>query len=512
MNPTVSQTIPSYLRIHRGPRPEQGALPPSAADGLQQFWQAFGEATGWRVDDLRSRRGGELTLVPAVLPDGMSGIGEADAIPSVSRSAAARLARSAMRLATQLRQAEELIRRQAAELACRESATGADEQGRDLASRLEAVLADAASACHCEAAALYLLDDDTQFLIPRAVYGLPVDRLGASPRELRGSRGDLEALVQEVVLIERADAGGIDTWRFPEDFPAGICASVNDGDLPIGTLWLFSAEPQSFDERERATARMAASHLSAELGRAATAPPSPTIETAREAIGDAAQWQHRILPLSTELAPGWDADGMIESDRDWAIGWHHWDVLPDGHLTLSMAEAMDRSMGGAMTSASAKAALTAHSGYRHTPAQLIRRVGDTLWQANSGEELLSLLSLQIDPETGEGELATTGPIRALIASRRGYRPLVDGQADPLGTHIDPQPWVERFRMEPGEVLLVYGDGMVADGGDQRLLGESVREALRREDGSPLAAIRRELGSLPLRHERGAAVLVRQPLA
>lgn len=507
--PSVSKTIPNYLRIHRGPRRAANATSLATSDGLQQFWQAYTEVTGWRVDSRRARGGNDLTLLPAVLIDGMSVAEDLEAVPTVSRSSAAKLARAATVLAKQLKSSQEVIRRQEAELAARAAVVAGDEGRADLAGRLESILRDAASACRCDAAAMYLLDDDTRHLTTRAVFGLPDDRLGAIPRELRGSRGDLEALVQDVVLIDDAAAGGIDTWEFPEPFAAGVCASINEGDLPIGTLWLFSRTPQAFAEPERAAARMAASHLASELGRAAAAPPSLDTNTPRDSIRDAAQWQHRTLPVASELAPGWTADGMIESNQDWAIGWHTWDVLPDGSLVFAIAEAVDHSLAGAMTAAVARAALTAHCGYRHTPKQLVQRIGDTLWQSNSGDQLISLLYARIDPETGDGQMATAGKIQAMIGSRYGYRPLADGQGEPVGIHIDTRPAVETFRLSAGEVLLAYGQGFKADGGSQQLLGETVRSAMRLNNQSPLAAIRRALADRPLRNERGAAAIIRQ---
>lgn len=507
VKPSVSKTIPSYLRIHRGPRREP-TLASGPRDGVQQFWQAFTETTGWRVDGRRPRRGAELALLPAVLTDGVSDADDLDAVPPVSRSSAERLARAANGMARQLKESQEAIRRQDAELAARASVVVGDEAREEFAGRLESILRDAATACHCDAAAMYLLDDDTRFLATRAVSGLPADRLGAPPRELRGSRGDLEALVQEVVLIDDAAAGGLDTWSFPEPFAAGICASINQGDLPIGTLWLFARTPRTFQESDRAAARIAASHLAAEIANAAAAPHPDEPDAAREAIGDLAQWQHRTLPIASEPVSGWAADGMIESNRNWATGWHTWDVLPDGSLLFAIAEAVDGSMAGAMAAAIARAALTAHGGYRHSPQQLVQRVGDTLWQSNSGDQLLSLLYARIDPESGDGEVASAGRVRAMIANRYGYRALADGKSEPLGTHIDPRPVVESFRLLPGEVMLAYGEGLVADGGSQQMLGETLRGAIGIGTRNPLAAIRRVLADRPLRHERGAGIIAR----
>jgi hypothetical protein len=199
---------------------------------------------------------------------------------------------------------------------------------------------------------------------------------------------------------------------------------------------------------------------------------------------------------------------MIESPQAWATGWHAWDVLPDGSLMLAIAEAVDSSIKGAMSATIARAAMTSHIGYRHSPSQLLQRVNDTLWQTNTCEQLISLLYMRVDPETGEGQFAAAGAIAAMIGSRYGYRPLVDGMAKPLCSDFRASFVSDSFRMMPGEMMLAYGPGVAASGASQNLLGDSVRSAMQAGSVSPLASIRRTLAASPLEFERGAAALTR----
>ncbi len=114
-----------------------------------------------------------------------------------------------------------------------------------------------------------------------------------------------------------------------------------------------------------------------------------------------------------------------------------------------------------MSAAIARAALAAHTGYRHTSAQLIQCISDTLWQTSTAEQLMSLLYARVDPESGEGEIVSAGSINAMIASRYGFRPMLDGSSDPLNTHIDARAAVKSFRLLKGETLMAYTAGFGA---------------------------------------------------
>ena len=79
-----------------------------------------------------------------------------------------------------------------------------------------------------------------------------------------------------------------------------------------------------------------------------------------------------------EDGPWWD-DLVCVMTTEVASGWQLWDILPDGTLMIVLAEAVDDSVKGALTATLARAAVTAHTGYRHKPTDLLQRVSDTLW-------------------------------------------------------------------------------------------------------------------------------------
>ncbi|WP_218933412.1 PP2C family protein-serine/threonine phosphatase [Rubripirellula lacrimiformis] len=542
----MNKTLPNYLKVHRGPDQQNApsldapshAGPP--ADSVEQFWNDFTCTTGWRLDRRARRRSKTVQVLPTVSdidlgsvlentsgstldaiidpaqpypasPHGPTHAPESPATHSrheLSKKSATRLAEAADRLTTELTEARDTLRHQSMELAARASLMAGADETTPLADRIESLLGDAAAACHCDAAVLYLLDDNTEFLEGRAAFGISSQTLAKPPRHLRGSRGDLEAMVRDVVTIDDFAAGSIDTWNPPETFAAGICVVIKSVGVPIGTLWLFANKTTEFGKSETAAARLVASAISLELSSASQRRDTHTEKQETSTVHEVATWQQESLPVGSNLAEHWRVDGMIDSPQEWATGWHAWDVLPDGTLMLAIAEAVERSIVGAMHAAVARSALSSHTGYRHTPAQILGRVSDTLWQTSTGEQLVSMLYARIDPETGEGEVASAGNITAMVGNKYGYRPLVDGRGEPLNSHIDARPTMRTFRLLAGETMLAYTQGMNTEQLTQRCLGTHLRRSMRAGERNPLAAIRRELASAPLTTERGAVSLLR----
>ena len=502
----MTKTIPNYLRIHRGIERPESTNSEQSQNVITSFWNSYSDATGWRIDSRASRNNNMLELLPAVTSETPHGHDDEFA-PAVGRIAATRLAAAASSLTDQVLRIRECLRQREVELASTAAMIGVDYDAKVTADQLEQTLSDAIEACKCDAAALYMLDEDTRYLKARSVVGLPIERLQNPPRELRGSRGDLEAMVQDVITIDNMTSGSIDTWNSPEPFAAGICVAIKVDDIPIGTLWLFRKTTTEFGSTEAAIARLVATNLSLLLRQT---PQTEIFENSQphHAIQEIAQWQYESLPVGSALAEGWRVDGTIESKESWATGWHHWDVLPDGTLMIAIAEATDPTATGAMHAAVARAALAAHSGYRHTPAQLIQRVSDTLWQTNTGEQLVSLTYAHVDPETGDGIVASAGTISALISSRYGYRPLISNLSAPLNTSMDSNATNHEFHLLKGETLLAYSKGFATAGADQMTLGGHIRTAMQMEDRSPLALLRRQLIDLPITSERGALTLLR----
>lgn len=529
---------------------------------VESFWRAYSDATGLRIDPgTPIERVDELRAPFAVTP-----------------AHAQTLAQAAASLADQLQRQQQLMTSHQAELAARAAVIASPSSRVQCVDQVQRILADATMATGTQAAAVYMLDEPTEVLTNRFVFGLsPLKRLGVS-RPLRGARGDLEAMIQGIVAVGDLRVGAMDLYRSPEPFASGICLCLGDIELPIGTMWLFGKEIIEFQDWHTASARLAASHVAQTIIAAASdectkptrlsvamhaewdAVPSSAVNqhayeyddvridgasvergdlrpilpkpVLSDWIDQVSDWQHDTLPPGERLAPQWSIDGMIESPVAVARSWHHWDVLPDGVLSMSICQ-HDRGDVGSMNMTStldatiARAALQAHASYRHTPGDAVMRVLATLLQVrdgafdDNGEPSLALLYGHADPETGHCEIASFGDWSTLVVSKYGFRPVGMG----AGNRMRPDEFMGRQSVEirdtvlqPGEVLLVTGqDWMGVKEAEslpttnrgqsaQNRIGSAIQKALRESQRGPLSALRRMLASIPLKSERTAIAL------
>lgn len=138
------------------------------------------------------------------------------------------------------------------------------DESAGLASRLRDVLKTGAKALGgFDAAALYLLDDETTRLKIRALWGLPTDRFLDPPRPLRGSRADVEALLGSAVVLNEAYLA--EAWKAPEDFDCSLCVPVASETTILGTIWFFSNQKREIETRELETLELIAGRVVAEL-------------------------------------------------------------------------------------------------------------------------------------------------------------------------------------------------------------------------------------------------------
>lgn len=516
-------TIPHYLRLHAGPRQPRPFTSRAAMDPVSRFWQAYTEATGWRVAPFGGEQAGGAAAAAEQTPRFIrlrpvidnALMGDLDALaqlPVVRRDAAEQLALAGAELSRLSQQSLDAFEQQEAELAATATPVASSCAKDPIAARLQRVLDRALAATGCDAAAIYMLDEQTTTLKMRACAGLPQTRLLRPARPLRGSRGDLESLVRDVVLIDDLCGTQSTTWNSPEPYPAAIVVRLEEDELPIGTLWLWSNDPQTLSQRDAAAAQVAAVAVAAELARTKLSRERHRWTLTNGTIQSATQWQMRQLPPAMELSPGYFVDGWTESPRPWACSWHSWEILPNGLIAFALAEAESDELCGAMIAATARAAFAAHSHYRHNVTEMLARLSDSLWQTNTGDQIVSMLYGHLNPENGEGSVASAGSCQAIIAGGRGFRPVCSGlQSDPLASRIDCRLAQTEFRLQPGEALVAVNPGVLdaATGLTQAAWADAVRQAIVKPDCPILPAIRRALAGRPLERERAGLMVFRQ---
>jgi serine phosphatase RsbU (regulator of sigma subunit) len=202
--------------------------------------------------------------------------------------------------------------------------------------------------------------------------------------------------------------------------------------------------------------------------------------TRRERLTMAAELQWELLPgrslgderflLAGQLEPAYDVHG---DHFDWA--------LTSDRLTITVLNGFGDGMAAAQLTA---AAVTAMRNARRSGANLVEQAelaSDAIYGRNAGDAHTATLLLEIDLVSGEAETVDAGSPQAMIARAGEIRPVRLDQQLPLGMFGDTRYETQRFRLEPGDRLLVVSDGVhAAAPGGRPPYGESgLLSALRR---------------------------------
>jgi sigma-B regulation protein RsbU (phosphoserine phosphatase) len=326
-----------------------------------------------------------------------------------------------------------------------------EDEDRQLAERLESVLRCGAESVGCQAAALYLLDDDTRFLKLRSHWGLSDECFLDEPRRLRGSKGDLEALTGHAVVLEQPDR--CEAWDTPHTSATAICVPVATATVPLGTFWIFGSEPRRFSDAEVNLIEVVAGRLAVELEREILLREQALACRDRDAI-DATIWQQSQWKPALPKLDAWKfaaAPSDSESLHGDFLGSH---VHEDQRVGLTLASAEGTGVVAALAAAAFAATAQSHRTMLQ-PARRLARMNETMSALSSGDQTLSTFCGLLDPENGQLQLATAGTAQVFAIRPHGWEELtadVGGQF--VGAASDSSYRLIKTQLDPSDVLFV----------------------------------------------------------
>lgn len=477
----MKRRYPSHLRLHvedsiHANEPSTAArsnfLSGIEYDEVQGVLAAFTQATNWSVHELTGseaskskgkqsaadKKGNRWRLIETIVQDGVLDVGEMDDLPLVSMNRAQQLLSSIEKLVNRLEIAEETVRQQGAELATAVGVTSHSDRQRETADRLESILDSVCRSIGAVAGAIYLLDDETTTLKLRSCIGLPSNRLTAPPRELRGSLADLEALLGNAVLL--SDIEMMREWPSPEPFASALVVPIGSTTMPHGTMWFWSDKTRSYSATEIEVANLAAGRVMSEIEHSILGQEIHQSRAIQKQLDAASLTQASMLPDSQVLHEDFDVNGWTYQNDGIGGGFHHWDVNPQEMMTLALGNANQRGPDGALVATGIQSIMRSMWSRGGNPASILRSMNDTMWAIQETDWTASTGLIQINPKTGYGTMCLAGDIQSFIVSYRGFRPI--GTQNPkVGQFPDTTFNVNRFYLQPGEILLAFTSGVLA---------------------------------------------------
>jgi phosphoserine phosphatase RsbU/P len=513
----VSRKQVPHLRIHRDEEPitdNRGRNVEHA--GVEQLLTAFSAATGWEVraidpslDSLRLAKtfgwpaaelGKRVKLVHSAPVDGLLDESDFFDYATTPEQSAWTLLESLSDMVSRLKQCEEAVARQEAELATGLSVTlPANSDEASLYETIEDVLQRATELTGSDAAAVYLLDDATSTLKMRGCFGLPKSALAKPPRMLRGALADLEALLGNAVLLENLAIAP--DWNSPEPFAAGLCVPIGSATMPHGTLWLWSDHVRDFSTGDIEAAKDACDRILNEVERRVLSSEVVRVRSAVKQLDAAGFVQSSLLPDAQTLHADYDIGGLTCHSDVLGGSFHSWTVNAQEQIVAVVGTALNGGAAGALVAARLKTVFDMINTGRGEPADMLRRANDLIWSLEDPEWRCSLGWLAITPGTGNTTLACAGAVQAFLIGQRGYRPL-NVRGPVLGLQPDSIYRLENLQLEPGDTLALAPTSLLAGAAHGGLSQEQFLSLLMARQEEPLADLAAEISQqLPLNDAR-----------
>ncbi len=204
--------------------------------------------------------------------------------------------------------------------------------------------------------------------------------------------------------------------------------------------------------------------------------------------------QHWLVPSTPPVVPGLDIAFATRPAN--TVGGDFYDVIvqegdtgtPAGSVLLVVADVAGKSVPAALLMATFQASLHALTGPSSSLADLVSRMNrSACTRSMGGQRFTTAFFAELAPRTGRLTFINAGHNYPFLRRRDGgLQSLITGGL-PLGIQADADYATGELLLEPGDLLLVYTDGLVeAVDGEEREFGEDRLRALLEEAG-PVSA-------------------------
>jgi sigma-B regulation protein RsbU (phosphoserine phosphatase) len=200
-----------------------------------------------------------------------------------------------------------------------------------------------------------------------------------------------------------------------------------------------------------------------------------------EEIALASEIQHRLLPATFPQHPGYESFAVSFASK--TVGGDYFDLFcEDGRrLHLAIADVAGKGMAAALLMSSLRAALRSNVPHFESPAHVLTRINNLLYESTSPEKFATFFYGVLDTERHELLYANAGhnyPV--ILHADNTTTELRDGGLI-LGAFPDIEYADGHLQLEPGETLFLYTDGITeaTDRGEVDFGEERLYEILRR---------------------------------
>ena len=265
---------------------------------------------------------------------------------------------------------------------------------------------------------------------------------------------------------------------------APVCYGQDDRRVVLGALFVLDKSEESFSgarklgSEEGQVLHCYAAMLGSVLGARKVA------EMGKE-LSMATAIQKTILPSGPARVSGFDLAALYQTSGE--VGGDYFDYVPlaDGSTLAVVADVSGHNLASGMIMVSVRASLRTLASQSSSPAELFERLAHGVYDdLTRTERFLTAAAATLSPDRSEVQLVNAGHADALhFVAATGEVRSVPGNGTVLGFLPNPSYEAVRLRLEPGDALLLYTDGIVeCANGAEEMFGEDRLVRVLRENG------------------------------
>jgi phosphoserine phosphatase RsbU/P len=346
---------------------------------------------------------------------------------------------------------------------------------------------------------------DTDRIWFKSHHGVDVQEIGRDPGLCASAiLHDGPWIVEDAAVDPRTLANPLVAGDFGLRFYAGVPLTTKDG-YNLGTLCVLDMEPRQLTEDEAATLADMAAIVMDELELRLSV---RTVVDREHALRDQAERMARalqasLLPPTLPEIPGAELAALYRPAAASEVAGDFYDAfeLDSGGWALVVGDVSGKGSASASITALARHTIRTALLATDEPAEVLRTLNRAMFVGRQGEALEHYCTVHVSvlrdgPEGLTLETASAGhPAALAMLAGEGAAPIEAG-GPPVGWHGEPRFETARTSLEPGDVVVIYTDGLSEARRGPDLLGEGeVVAAVERARGGGAQAVAAELVEL-----------------
>ncbi len=270
-----------------------------------------------------------------------------------------------------------------------------------------------------------------------------------------------------------------------------IAAPLQAKDRIIGLIYVDSPHVfREFKEDDLSLLAVMANIAAVRIENARLAEIEQAERILKRDLTQAAEIQRGILPEEAPQAPGLDLAGFNLPCRTVGGDYYGFVTYPSGRVGLALGDVSGKGMPAALMVMAFDARLRVLAEIEESPERLVTRLNKITCASCPSNRFITFFYGVADPAAGELAFANAGHNPPFIVRASGKVESLDGGGPVLGIVPFAPYKQERTRLDPGDLLVIYTDGVTeANNISEEEFGEErLVEVLRRHRGEPAGAI------------------------